>query len=187
MLLVTAAAGLWIAQAFGLSRLMRSHGFDPLPWFGVSLLLGPAMWPLALIDLISGPPGSELLRRGQRGGGAVDVFVAFERDELPQATADQIKRLLPRSDRLVLARVIRAGGPSFIPTEAQQFLGDAASRLGARKAELRLFYGVFADVVRDMRDDGDFDVVLRSDVPNEPFEGNGSHHEMRCLHDATAA
>jgi hypothetical protein len=62
--LVAAAAVLWVLQAVGLSRLMSRRGFHPLPWFAVSLLMGPAMWPLAVVELISGPPRPELLRRG---------------------------------------------------------------------------------------------------------------------------
>lgn len=185
--LVVASATLWVAQALGLSRLMSSRGFDPLPWLAMSLLLGPAMWPLAVIDLVSGSPEPVLLKRGERGEGTLDAFVAFDGDELHQSIALQIQRLQPHCSRLVLARVVKAGGPAFIAPDAERFLRDSASRLGAQEAELQLHHGVFADVVRAIRDRGDFDVVLRSDEPPELFEGNGSRPEMRCLRDGTAA
>jgi hypothetical protein len=93
--LVAAAAVLWVLQAVGLSQLMSRRGFHPLPWFAVSLLMGPAMWPLAVVELISGPPRPELLRRGSRGRGALDIFVALASNELPEETAVQIRRLMP--------------------------------------------------------------------------------------------
>lgn len=187
VVLVAAAATSWVAQALALSRLMSRRGFDPLPWFAVSLLLGPAMWPLAVVDLVAGPPGPTLLRSGRRGAGELDVFVAFETDELSAAVAGQIRGLMARSGRLVLARVVKAGGPAFVPVEAERFLCDCAGRVGARHAELQLHHGVFVDVVRRVRDQGDFDLLLRSDEPNELFARNGSRPEMRCLRDVTAA
>jgi hypothetical protein len=62
--LVLAAATLWLGQAVGVARLMSRVGFHPLPWFAVAALLGPAMWPLAVVDLVSGLPRPVSLRRG---------------------------------------------------------------------------------------------------------------------------
>lgn len=185
--LVAATAGLWVAHALGLARLMGSRGFDSMPWLAVSLLLGPAIWPLAVVELVSGPPGPVVLRPGHRAGGVLDVFVAFDRDELAEPVAEQIQRVLPRCGRLVLARVVKAGGPAFVPAEAERFLSDCASRLGEPGAELHLHHGVFTDVVREIRDQGNFDLVLRSDETSELFDGNSPRKEMRCLHDVRAA
>lgn len=186
-ILIAAAAVVWIAHALVLARLMSSRGFHPLPWIAVSFLLGPAIWPLALIEIASGVPGPTRIRRGHHGGGELDVFVAFDRDVIDERSSTQLARLAPRCDHLVLARVIKAGGPTFIPGDAEAFLCDTASRLGASNAELQLHQGCFGRIVRRIRAQGDFDLVLRSDEPSELFEEDGSRPEMRCLRDVTAA
>lgn len=184
--LVMAAATVWIAQAIGLSRLMSKRGFHPLPWFAVSMLLGPAMWPLALIEAITGPPGPELIRRGTRGTGSLDVLVAFPTNELPDDLERQIARLPKERDRLTLARIIKAGGPMDIEKDAARFLSSTASRLRLRDAELMVFQGTPEQVLADLHARGDFDLVLCSDRPGELFDGNGSIQEVRCLRDAAA-
>jgi hypothetical protein len=69
VVLILAIATLWLSQAAGVARLMNRMGFHPLPWFAVTALLGPAMWPLAVVDLVSGLPGPVSLRRGSLGPG----------------------------------------------------------------------------------------------------------------------
>src|ERR671919_397191 len=100
----------------------------------VPLLLGPAVWPLALIEALSGPPAPELLRRGERGTGALDVIVLFEADHVPEGVKVELQRLAPRCRRLALARVIKAGGPSVIQADAERFLKGITSPLQARDA-----------------------------------------------------
>lgn len=48
--LVVALAVAWFGQAIWLSVVMNGRGFHPLPWFMVPLVIGPAVWPLALIE-----------------------------------------------------------------------------------------------------------------------------------------
>lgn len=177
----------WVAHATGLSWLMNRRGFHPLPWAAVSFLLGPAVWPLAAIDLASGPPGPVLLKRGAAGHGSFAVFAAFDRDELTEEVSRRLQALNPRCDRLILARVIKAGGPTFIRSDAERFLHGAAYRLGAQKSELQLHHGVFDRVISEIESHGKFSIVVRSDQPTEPFDGNGSRHEMRCDRDVAAA
>ena len=185
--LAAAFAALWLAQAVGLSRVMARRGFHPLPWFAVSAILGPAIWPLALLDAVSGPPAPQLLRRGMPGTGALEVFVAFERDEVPDEIVAQVKRLLPFCGRVVLARVVKAEGPSYFEAAAERFLSAAADQLRARDAELKIFFGHFDAVLRDIQDQHHFNFVLRSDKPDELFERDVSREETRCLLDAPAA
>ena len=187
VVLMGGAAVVWVGQAIGLSRLMGRRGFHPLPWFAVSMLLGPAMWPLAVVELISGPPGPELLRRGSRGPGALEIGVVFGSNEIPEETAVEIRRLMPNCRRLVLGRVIKAGGPTFVAADAKAFLERAASHLGTRGAELQLLRGDMERVIGKLNNEGNYDLVLRSDQPNEPFDGHGSIQEMRCLRDVHAA
>jgi hypothetical protein len=80
----------------------------PLPWIMVSLLIGPVVWPLALIEALSGLPAPEMFRRGKRGSGALDIFVLFEDDHVPDWIEAELQRLMPSCRRL-LARVIKAG------------------------------------------------------------------------------
>ena len=185
-MLIAGLGVVWVAQAAGLSRLMSRRGFHPLPWFAVSMLLGPAMWPLALIEAITGPPGPELIRRGTRGTGSLDVLVAFPSNELPDDLERQIARLPNERDRLTLARIIKAGGPMDIEKDAARFLSSTASRLRLRDAELMVFHGTSESVLADLHARGDFDLVLRSDRPGELYDGNGSMQEVRCLRDAAA-
>lgn len=185
VMLIAGAAVIWVAQAAGLARLMSRRGFHPLPWFAVAILLGPALWPLAVIELVSGPPGPVLLRRGS--GAQRAIFVAFRDDELADWKEIELQGLLPRGDRLVLARVIKAGGPTFISANAERFLHDTAARLGARNAELQLLHGPFERVVGEIQARGDYDLVVRSDQPSELFDRSSSRQEMRCQRDVTAA
>jgi hypothetical protein len=184
--LVLAAATLWLGQAVGVARLMSRVGFHPLPWFAVAALLGPAMWPLAVVDLVSGLPRPVSLRRGGRGPGALDVFVAVT-DEFPEQIAMQLRRLLPYSRRVVIARVIKAGGPAYVTADAESFLTEAASRLAFRDAGLQIHYGDLDRVVAGIQQHGNFSLVMRGDRPSELFDGDGSRQEMRCLRDVKAA
>jgi hypothetical protein len=184
---LAAAAIAWFAQALALSRLMNSRGFHPLPYFAVPLLIGPAFWPLALLDLLSGPPAPRLVRRGRRGGDGPEVLVALERDELAEKMAEEVARVLPRASRLVVARVLRAGGPSALEGDAERFLLSAATALHAPDAELDIVYGCFDSAVARVQKRGGFSVVLRSDQPDELFDRDGSRQEMRCLRDVQAA
>jgi hypothetical protein len=64
--------------------------------------------------------------------------VALASNELPEETAVQIRRLMPYCGRLVLGRVIKAGGPTFVAADAKALLENAAARLGTRGAALQL-------------------------------------------------
>jgi hypothetical protein len=176
---VVALIVVWVGQATWLSHVMDGRGFHRLPWFAVLILLGPAMWPLAVVELISGPPGPVLLRRGNPRDGRLDIFVALDRNDVPKATAAQLRRLAPNCRRVVLGRVIKAGGPTYIRADAERFLSDTAERLGIRGAELQLHYGNVERVVKEIQDRGDFSLVLRVDQPSELFDGDGSRQEMR--------
>ena len=186
-LIITGSGMLWLGQAVALSRLMNRRGFHPLPWFMVPILLGPAVWPFALFEAISGPPASELLRRGRRGSGALDVFVLFESDHLPRETKAQLSRLMPFCRRLVLARVIKAGGPMAPSVEAERFLKSIAAASETKDAELQLHFGDIRHVVAKIETRGDVDVLLRSDQPDETFHSDGDNQEARWVHNVPAA
>ena len=185
-LIIAGAASLWLGQAFALSRLMNRRGFHPLPWFMVPLLLGPAVWPLALFEVLSGPPASELLRRGKRRPGALDVVVFFESNHVPPKIEAQLSRLMPFCRRLVLARVIKAGGPTPIAVDAERFLKSIASPPETTDAELRLHFGDFARVVAEVEAQGDIDVLLRSDGSTETFHSD-ENQEARSINDVPTA
>ena len=187
VVIVSLAAVAWIGHAVGLAWLMSRRGFHPLPWAAVSFLLGPAVWPLAALDLVSGPPGPELLKRGAIGDGSITVLAAFDRDELTERASAQLKELIPQCNRLVLARVILSGGPTFVRTEAERFLRATAKRLGAQKSELQLHHGVFDRVITEIESQDNFSIVVRSDQSTELFDGNGSRREMRGERDVAAA
>lgn len=180
--LIAGAVILWFGQAFGLSRLMDRHGFHPLPWFVVPLLIGPAVWPLALLEVLSGPPRPELVRWGRRGPGSLNVFVLLERDELPEQISVEVARLMPHCRRLVLGRVIKAGGPTVIRRDAESFLRRIARNWGAKEAELEILFGDMPRAVQTILDESVFDVVLRGDRPDELFVGD----RVSCLRDVTA-
>lgn len=184
--LVLAAAMLWLAQAVGVARLMSRAGFHPVPWFAVTALLGPAMWPLAIVDVVSGPPRPVVLRRGRRGPGTLDVFVAVT-DEFPQQIGMQVRSVLPYARRMVIASVIKAGGPTYVTADAETFLTGTASRFGLKDAELQIHYGDLDRVIARIQQQGNFGLLIRGDRPGESFDGDGSHQEMRCLRDVQAA
>lgn len=181
--LIAGAVILWLGQAFGLSRLMNRRGFHPLPWFVVPLLIGPAVWPLALREALSGPPRPELVRRGRRGPGSLNLFVLLERDELPEQVSAQVARLMPHCRRLVLGRVIKAGGPTVIRRDAESFLRRIARNLGAKEAELEILFGDMPRAAKTIQEEGVFNLVLHGDRPDELFVGD----RVRCLRDVTAA
>jgi hypothetical protein len=131
--LVVGVLLLWLGQAFGLSRVMSGRGFHPLPWLALGFLLGPAVWPLALMEALSGPPSPELVVRcGRSRPAGVDAFAPFDGDEFPDTLARELKRLNPHCRRLVLGRVVKAGGQVFIEREAEAFLERVARRIGPR-------------------------------------------------------
>lgn len=171
--LVVGLGVLWFGQAPWLSRVMSRRGFHPLPWFMVPLLVGPAVWPLALIEALSGPPARELLRRGERGPGALDVFVLFEADHVPEGVKAELQRLAPRLRRLVLARVIKAGGPAMIQADATRFLNGITTPIQARDAELQIVFGDITRVVAEIEERGDIDVLIRTDHARKQFHSDG--------------
>jgi hypothetical protein len=79
-------------------------------------------------------PGAVATRRG--GPGALDVFVLFEADHVPEGVNAELQRLAPRLRRLLLARVIKAGGPTMIQADATRFLKGIATPIQTRDAEL---------------------------------------------------
>lgn len=185
--LVAGAVLVWFGQALGLSRLMNRRGFHPLPWFVVPLLMGPMVWPLALLEALSGQPRQELVRHGSRGPGPLNVFVVLDRDELPEQFGAQVTRLMPRCDRLVLGRVIKAGGPTDIRRDAESFLRRIGSNMWTRDAELRILFGDMRRAVQTIDEEGDFGVILRGDQPDELSHPDGETQKLRCLRDVTAA
>jgi hypothetical protein len=185
--LIFGLAVVWLGHAILISRVMNKRGFHPLPWFMVPLLLGPAVWPLALIEALSGPPAPELLRRGERGTGALDVIVLFEADHVPEGVKVELQRLAPRCRRLALARVIKAGGPSVIQADAERFLKGITSPLQARDAELQIVFGDITRVVAVVEKRGDIDVLIRTDHARKQFHSDGHNLEERWIHDVPAA
>jgi hypothetical protein len=177
----------WLSQALGLSLIMSRRGFHPLPWLAVSLLLGPAMWPLALAEAISGLPSPEVIRHGHRRQAGVDVFVVLHRNEFPEALARQVERVLPHCRRLVFGRVIKAGGPVTVKQEAAWFLRMVAHQLGPGEAELQILYGDMRRVVDAIHEEGDFAIVLRSDLPDELYDDGGQLQKVRYLRDVPPA
>jgi hypothetical protein len=190
VVLVVGASILWVVQAIGFSRLMNRRGFHPLPWFVVPLLLGPASWLLALLGSLSGPPLPEVVRRGSRGTGSLDVFevyVLLERDELPAQISEQLTRLMPYCHRLVLARVIRAGGHAEIKKGAEAFLHRIARGMDSNDAELQILCGNLRRTVQEIHEESDSSLILRSDRPDELFDNEGEMQRMTSLSDGTAA
>jgi hypothetical protein len=188
--LIVCGVALWFGQAFGLSRLMNRHGFHPLPWFAVPLLIGPACWPLALLEAFSGPPGPEVVRGGRRGTGPLQVFelfVVLERDELPAQIGAQVARLMPYCHRLVFARVIKAGGPAAIKTDAEAFLHGIARHVGSEDVELQIMCGHLRRAVETIHEESVFNLVVRSDQPDELFDADGEMQRMTCLRDVMSA
>ncbi|MGH2789054.1 MAG: hypothetical protein ACRDJV_14295 [Actinomycetota bacterium] len=187
VVLVVGLAVVWFGQAIWLSRVMNGRGFHPLPWFMVPLLIGPAVWPLALIEALSGPPAPELLRRGKRGPGALDVFVLLEDDHVPDRIEAELQRLMPRCRHLVLARVIKAGGPTAIQADAARFLKRITTPPRTRDAELQLHFGVASRVITEIEARGDVDFLLRSSQASKQFYSDGGSQEERWTHDVPAA
>jgi hypothetical protein len=186
-LIAVGAGVLWLGQALGLSRVMSRRGFHPLPWFMVPLLLGPAVWLLALIEALTGPPPPELLRPGKRGSGALDVFVLFDADHVPDRIKAELQRLTPRCRHLVLARVIKAGGPTAIAADAARFLRGITTPPESRDAELQLLFGDITRVANEIAARGDIDVLLSSAHARKPFHSDGDNQEERSIHDVPAA
>ncbi len=186
-LIVSSVVGAWVLQAIGVSRAMRRRGFDALPWFVTSLVLGPAAWPFAMAEARGGPPRPVILRWGTPDRGAIDVFIALDGDEVPPETVAQLRRVLQYSRRVVLARVVRAGGPAHVVKDAERFLIDAAAGLRLDGAELQLLYGDLDAVVAEAQRRHEFGIILRSDQPAELFDGDGPRQEVRCMRDVSAA
>lgn len=185
---IVAGAGIaWLAQAAAVAAIMNRRGFHPLPWFAVAALIGPACWPLAVIEALSGPPRSEIVQRGMPGDGALDALVLLDRDALPDQTGAQVGRLHHLAHRLVIARVVKAGGPVDIENDARRFLYGVAQHLDVRNPELRLFFGDMNRAVDEATREGRFDVVLRADQPNGLFKVDGEREGVRCLRDVPAA
>ena len=145
-----------------------------------------ALGPLAFRALRRAP-GPEILRWGTPGQGVIDVLVVFEADALPPETTAQLRRLLPYSRRIVLARVVRSGGPRVVAKEAASFLEDVAKTLRLEGAELQLLYGNLDAAVCESRRRHEFGIILRSDQPAELFDGDGSRQEMRCRRGVSVA
>ena len=74
--LIVATPALWLAQAWWFSRVISRRGFNPLPWLAVGYFLGPAVWPLALIEALPKPPRPELVPYGRPRPDGFDVFAA---------------------------------------------------------------------------------------------------------------
>lgn len=187
VVVIACAPIVWLGQGFGLSRIMNRRGFHPLPWFAVGFLLGPVVWPLALLEAISGRPLPDLVRRGRPGRGAIDVFVVLDRDELPDPLASEMARLRPYCRRIVLGRVIKAGGPVLDTRYAESFLRRIAHRMKTDEAELQILYGDMGQAVEAIHREGGFAIILRGDRPEELFDGGGEMQKVRCLRDVTAA
>jgi hypothetical protein len=190
IVLIVGASILWVGQAIGLSRLMDRRGFHPLPWFIVPFLMGPPSWLVALLRSLSGPPLPEVVRRGSRGTGSLNVFEVFvllERDELPTQINAQLTKLMPYCDRLVLARVLRADGHAHIKRDAEAFLHRIAREMSSKDAELQILFGNIRRAVQEIHEESDFGLILRSDQPEVLFDSEGEMERMTCLPDGTTA
>jgi hypothetical protein len=185
--IIAAAVLAWVRQGIALSRLMERRGFHPLPWSIVLLLLGPVMWPLALLVVLRGPPGPLVVRRGARGSGTLDVWVILESDRVSEPLKSLIESLKPHSPSLVLARIVKAGGPRAIETDAESFLHRIAATLGEHKAELIVLFGDMDELVETIRQESALRVVLRSDQPDELFDRAGDMRRVGWLGDDAAA
>ena len=163
-LIVVGAAVLWLGQALVLSLLMSRLGFHPLPWFVVPLLIGPAVWPLALIEAVSGPPAPQVLHRGKSGSGRLDIFVLLGSDRIPERITAELTKLMTERRRLVIVRVIKAGGPGAIATDAERFLRGILSSFDMRDAELQLRFGDIRRAATAIEEQGH--LVLRDDRPD---------------------
>jgi hypothetical protein len=188
--LIVCGVAVWGAQAFGLSQLMNRRGFHPRLWFVVPLVIGPACWPLALLRALPGPPVPEVVRGARRRTGPLEVFEVFvvlERDEIPAQVLAQVTRLMPYCHRLVFARVIKAGGPTDIKKAAEGFLHRIARHLGSDDVELQIMFGDMQRAVRMIHRESVFNIVLRSDQPDELFDGDGGMQRMLSLSDVMSA
>lgn len=185
--IIAGAVLAWVGQAVGLSRLMERCGFHRLPWLIVLLFLGPAMWPLALLDLLRGPPGPLVVRRGSPGSDTLDLWVVLQSDRVSEPLKNQIASLKPYSRSLVLARVVKAGAPRAIETDAVSFLHRIAATLGEHEAELVVLFGDMDEAVKTIHQESELNVVLRSDQPDELWGRADDLPKVRCLGDDAAA
>lgn len=179
-------ASAWVGHASALSRAMGKRGFDRLSWLVVALFLGPALWPLALAEAAAGMPYPEVVRRAQTRPG-LHVIVLLDRDHFPEELERQVGRLVSDCGRIVLARVVRAGGPASVRAAAVRFLGDAAASLDATITELRILYGTLDRAATAIYEEGEFAFVFRSDDPRELYDGGGRLQKVRSLPGSPAA
>ena len=186
-LVVSSVLVAWVLQAIGVARAMGRRGFDALSWFVTSLLLGPASWVLAVGEARGGANRRVIVRSGAPGRGAIDVLVALEADEIPPETVAQLRRVLQYTRRVVLARIVKAGGPAHVVKDAERFLIDAAARLSLHGGELQLLYGDLDEVVVETQRRHEFGIILRSDQPSDLFDGDGPRQEVRCERDVSKA
>jgi hypothetical protein len=188
--LVACGVVLWVGQAFALSRMMNRRGFHPVRWFVAPLLIGPACWLLTLLKAFSSPPVPKLVRRGSRRTtalGIFELFVVLESDEMPAQVSAHATRLMPYCGRLVFARVIKAGGPAVIEEDAERFLHRIARDVGSDDVELQIMFGNMQQAVQTIHEECDFNLVLRSDQPDELFDAIGGMNRMTSLRDAMPA
>lgn len=157
-----------------------------MPWAIVALVLGPALWPFALAEAAAGLPYPEVIRRGRTRPG-LRVLVLLDRDELPDALERQVRRLVPDCGQVVLARVVRAGGPATVATDAACFLRDVAERLDAPIVELRILYGTIDRVAETIYEEGEFAFVFRSDDPRELYHGGGQTPKVKLVRGSPTA
>ena len=116
-----------------------------------------------------------------------EVFVLLERDELPAQISAQLATLMPYCHRLVLARVIRADGHAHIKKDAEAFLHQIARDMSSKDAELQILFGSIRRAAQEIHGKSDFNLILRSDQPDELFDNQGEMQKMTCLPDGTTA
>jgi hypothetical protein len=94
---------------------------------------------------------------------------------------------MPYCHRLVFARVIKAGGPTSIKKAAEAFLHGIARHMGSDDVELQMMFGDTQRAVRTIHGESVFNIVLRSDQPDELFDGDGGMQRMLSLSDFMSA
>jgi hypothetical protein len=182
--LLLAVPFIWLIHAVAVAHLMDRQGFHPLSWFVLAVVMGPAVWPLAVAEAMVKPPVPTVVETGRRFRGPLNVAAFLADDDVPAAIRQRIEEVRPEVGRLALVRVVKEGGPEWVEDVAREFLMNTARRLRLKDAELWICYGTMPRAVQQVTRSNDFDLVLRSDraLVDDPYVQGA-----RCLRDARAA
>lgn len=160
--LVVLAGVAWIGCGPFLARFMSKRGYDAFSWLSVGALLGPAALALALMERLSWTqPLPEIVVRGDRNGGSIDVLVLMDdgADVVPVA-GPLLEWFQTCLGRLTIARVLPEAGPLEERVLASRALTQTIERVAPRSAEGMLLFGARRAAVGSAVRDAGFHVVI---------------------------